>query len=109
MYAQIAHNNATSASDIDDAKKILQKISDKIKLETDKLNSPSNDPLSFLQYYIKDLNINTAWSQITNPKQIIVAIIDDGININHPDLTNNIWISQNSSYGSSKIISFQND
>lgn len=109
MFAQIAYNNATSASDIDDAKKILKKISDKIKLETGKLNSPSNDPLSFLQYYIKDLNINTAWSQITNPKQVIVAVIDDGISINHPDLTNNIWISQNSIYGSSKIISFQND
>ncbi len=108
-HAKIAKDNAGTLADISDADSILEKISDKINKESAQLNAPSNDPLSYLQYYIKDLNINTAWSQITNPKQVIVAVIDDGISINHPDPTNNIWISQNSIYGSSKIISFQND
>ena len=108
-YAQIAYNNATSASDIDSAKKLLSDIQNEWDTVNAKLNSVSNDTIAYLQYYIKDLNIHTAWTQISNPRQVIVAVIDDGININHPDLTRNIWLSSNNTYGNSKVISFQND
>lgn len=108
-HAQIAYNNATSASDIDWAKKLLNEIQTKWDTVNAKLNSATNDTISYLQYYLKDLNIHTAWNQISNPRQVIVAVIDDGININHPDLTKNIWVAQNNVYGASKIISFQND
>ena len=91
-YAQTSYNNATSSSDITSAKSLIDRIEAKLNLQNAQLNAPSNDTYSFLQYYIKDLNIHTAWTQVINPKQVIVAIIDDGININHPDLIKNIWI-----------------
>lgn len=109
LYWKVAYNLATSKTDIDSIKILLTDITEKIDRETAKLNSPSNDALSYIQYYIKDLNIHTAWKQVTNPKQVIVAVIDDGISINHPDLTNNIWVAPGNSYGSSKIINFQDD
>ena len=108
-HAKIAKDNAWTISDIEDAQKIIDSIDLKIQTASSKLNSASNDTIAYLQYYIKDLNVHTAWNQIINPKQVIVAVIDDGININHPDLTRNIWVSQNNVYGSSKIISFQDD
>lgn len=69
-------------------------------------NAPTNDPLSGYQYYLSQLNIPNAWKKIKNNNDVIVAIIDDWININHPDLTNNIWINPSSKYGESKIIDF---
>ncbi|NDK08916.1 S8 family serine peptidase [Candidatus Gracilibacteria bacterium] len=72
-------------------------------------NAPTNDPLSGYQYYLSQLNIPNAWKKIKNNNDVIVAIIDDGININHPDLTNNIWINPSSKYGESKIIDFVGD
>ncbi len=108
-HAKIAKDNAWTISDIEDAQKIIDNVDSKIQTASAKLNSASNDTISYLQYYLKDLNIHTAWNQISNPRQVIVAVIDDGININHPDLTKSIWISQNNVYGTSKIISFQED
>lgn len=92
---------AKNASDI-------QSANEGIKNSKAKL-SPSNDPLSYVQYYLKTLNIPVAWSKVTNSKEVIVAIIDDGININHPDLVGKIWVKANAVYGASKIIDFVGD
>lgn len=90
--------------------KELESISKSIENEEQKAellkNAPTNDPLSGYQYYLKELNITMAWKKVTNSNQAIVAIIDDWININHPDLTNSIWTNSNAKYGSSKIIDF---
>lgn len=51
-----------------------------------------NDTHIWQQFYIKSFNIDKAWKLIpTYPKQVIIAVIDDWINPNHPDLTKNIW------------------
>lgn len=55
------------------------------------------------------LNIPAAWSKVTNSKEVIVAVIDDGINISHPDLSGKIWVKTNAIYGASKIIDFVGD
>ncbi len=54
-------------------------------------NAKTNDPLYYKQYYLDKMNIPTAWSSIPKlSKPVIIAVIDDGVNINHPDLTNNM-------------------
>lgn len=105
-YYKIAYENAKSLTDINDAQKMVdlsQKWIDELVL---KQTAPSNDVFSYLQYYLKALNIPSAWSKTTNSNEVIVAIIDDWININHPDLYNKIWVKPNSVYGASKIIDF---
>ena len=32
-----------------------------------------------------------AWDRATGSKNVVVAVIDTGIALNHPDLKNNIW------------------
>ena len=54
------------------------------------------DTLSVLRTSTKDMDMNIpeAWSvfpQTAAQKQVVVAIIDTGVDIEHPDLTSHIW------------------
>lgn len=40
-----------------------------------------------------DINAPEMWQLITGDKDVIVAVIDTGINYNHPDLRKNIWVN----------------
>ncbi len=50
------------------------------------------------------MNIPAAWRKVTNAHEVVVAIIDDGVFFNHPDLAGKIWVNPNAPYGASKII-----
>lgn len=106
-------NKALGTAYSDDLKKTIEEkvqlLKWLIKTEENKKNPFSNDPLSYLQYYLKALNVPSAWAKVTNNKTVTVAVIDDGLNINHPDLLNSVWVDPNAKYGSSKIINFVDD
>ncbi len=56
------------------------------------LTSLSSDSLSGYQSYLKQVGVDQAWSiQSGGDSNIVVAIIDDGVYQNHPDLINNMW------------------
>ncbi len=40
-----------------------------------------------------DINAPEMWEKITGDKNIVIAVIDTGINYNHPDLKNNVWVN----------------
>ncbi len=54
----------------------------------------SDDPFNTTEfqanYGLQSLNAHTAYAQGATGEDILVAIIDDGVDINHPDLDNNI-------------------
>jgi len=61
-----------------------------------------NDPLLSSQWHLRntgqyagtigaDVNAAGAWSLTTGSRSVVVAVIDSGIDITHPDLAANIW------------------
>ncbi len=40
-----------------------------------------------------DINAEVAWNTSTGNGQVVVAVIDDGVMFNHPDLASNMWTS----------------
>jgi len=53
-----------------------------------------NDPYYNKQWYLNKLNLPAVWSQETGKSSVIVAVIDSGVDIDHPDLHDNIWVNQ---------------
>ncbi len=43
------------------------------------------------QWYLKKIKAPEAWDEIRESDKIIIAIIDSGVQIDHPDLQDNIW------------------
>jgi subtilisin family serine protease len=50
-----------------------------------------NDPKLYdndTNWYLKAINIDKAWNQTTGNKDIVIAVIDNGFDLNHPELKN---------------------
>ncbi len=50
-----------------------------------------NDFYYSKQWYLEKIKAPSAWETTTSANDVIVAIIDSGVQIDHPDLKNNIW------------------
>lgn len=58
-------------------------------------NRKTNDKFGFTQYYMLWINIFDAWDKLpNNSHKVTVAVIDDGVSLNHPDLVNKIWVNK---------------
>src|SRR3989338_6557208 len=53
----------------------------------------SNDPLAPNQWYLQKIQAQEAWDAATGSNDVVVAVLDTGVDIAHPDLTQNIWIN----------------
>lgn len=42
-----------------------------------------------------DVQVEKAWDKTVGSPEIIVAVLDEGVWIEHPDLKNNIWVNEN--------------
>ena len=65
-----------------------------------------NDPLFSQQWYLlnsgqsgglddEDIVAPEAWKRRSTSPDVVVAVIDGGIQLSHPDLTKNIWVNKN--------------
>jgi subtilisin family serine protease len=108
-YYEHAQHYARGRYQIRESYWAIDKLQVKINKQREIEQAPSNDTFSHLQYYLKMLNVPAAWKKVTKSNEVVVAVIDDGININHPDLTNNIWVSPDAQYGANKIKNFAGD
>ena len=67
-----------------------------IKCERDKLVKAMyipNDPLLPQQWGVRDISLLKAWNYTTGSHKVVVAVLDTGIDYNHPDLKANIWVN----------------
>ena len=46
------------------------------------------------QWYLKKIKATTAWDNKNESPQIVIAVIDSGVDISHPDLINNLWLNK---------------
>ena len=73
---------------ISSIKKIQMEEEDKKKWET-------NDKRWYLQYYLPWINIFNAWDKLPDNKhKVVIAVIDDWVNLNHPDLKDKLRVNK---------------
>jgi len=61
------------------------------KVPVRKNSSTPNDPYYSSQWDLAKINAAGAWNYSTGSSAITVAVIDDAVDINHPDLSPNVW------------------
>ena len=62
---------------------------------TYKATTSTNDEYSKAQYYLKSLKIYEAWDYLKDYKtsKVKVAVLDTGMDVNHPDLKSNLYLA----------------
>lgn len=73
---------------------LLQMLPGIRNVDWDKAARPAytpNDPLWANQWHVRDIKVDQAWDLSFGSSNILVAVIDTGINPNHEDLIGNLW------------------
>lgn len=60
-------------------------------------------PFEQLDYSRGILRLDEAWRRTEGSREIVVAVVDTGVDFNHPDLKNNIWFNAAEKFGRSGI------
>lgn len=58
-------------------------------------SQPSNDPLLPDQSYLSTIRATDAWSMTRAAREVVVAVPDTGITVDHPDLRGRLWFNPN--------------
>ena len=61
----------------------------------DRLLEVPSDPLVGNQYYLENIRAYEAWDISKGDDDIAIAIIDTGVDLDHEDLVNNLWLNIN--------------
>ncbi len=83
-------------SQISTAKKRLESAFGKASVELDGAAKPAyapNDPMWPDMWHSRAIKADLAWDISFGSSSAIVAIIDTGVNVAHPDLAGNIWVN----------------
>jgi subtilisin family serine protease len=53
--------------------------------------SAANDPLLHYQWYLDKVGAPAAWQAYSSGAEIVVAVVDTGVDLSHPDLAGRLW------------------
>ncbi|MCX6745859.1 MAG: S8 family peptidase [Candidatus Parcubacteria bacterium] len=62
-------------------------------------NLTPNDPNYSNLWYLERLNLPQVWQTETGSNEVVIAVVDSGVDISHPDLHDNIWVNQDEILG----------
>jgi len=66
------------------------------------IESISNDPLYSSQWGMTKIGADRAWDITTGKRDIVIAVIDTGVDYKHPDLAANMWVNTRETPNSNK-------
>lgn len=58
------------------------------------LSFTPNDEKYFQEWHLEQIQAPAAWEASTGWDKVTIAVIDTGVDINHPDLKDNIWVNK---------------
>jgi hypothetical protein len=58
-----------------------------------RMDEAPNDPLYTSQWHWQNLNAVTAWGIAKGDTSVLTAVLDDGLDLDHPDVKANLWIN----------------
>ena len=61
-----------------------------------------NDPYYADQWYLDQIDASSAWNIETGSSDVVVAVLDTGVDLDHPDLAQNIWTNVGEIAGNNK-------
>ena len=54
---------------------------------------PAEDPYFSKQWYVDKVNVKGGWERSSGSKEVVIAVLDTGVDVDHPDLADNIWVN----------------
>lgn len=61
-----------------------------------------NDPQYVEQWYLDAIHAPAAWDSTTGSSSVIVAVLDTGLDLNHEDIEENLWVNTGEIAGNGK-------
>ncbi|MNK07412.1 Thermophilic serine proteinase precursor [compost metagenome] len=115
LYTSEEYSPSRSQSSMkkDDSRLFESKITSQTKRVEDEPSALFNDPAINQAWGLKKSDAARAWSVTKGSRDIVVAVIDTGIDIRHEDLANNLWKNPGEtgldSFGKDKSINGRDD
>ena len=75
-------------------RKLLLKKAQKTLKKAGESSVIMNDPAMSQKWGLQKTDTSKAWNVSQGSRDIIVAVIDTGIDVKHPDLRNNLWVNK---------------
>ena len=65
----------------------------KVQAEAITPTADPNDPYLSKQWYLDKIKARGAWAKTDGSPSTVIAVLDSGVDIDHPDLKDNIWVN----------------